>query len=260
MDTLFPVGLPRFRVLGPLEVSAAGARPDLGGTRQRTLLTLLLLESGNTVPLPRIVDAVWGEAPPDSAVAQVRICVSRIRRALKECGDPDILRTVPGGYLINPPRYAVDLHLFRDTVSTAEQLRDQGDRFAALRALRTALDLWYGPAASGLESAVLENIAAGLQEERIAALGDRIDLDLELGRHRHVVAELRHLVVEHPFRERFAAQFMIALYRDDRQAEALDLFRQVRRRFAEELGIEPSLRLRQLERAVLTQDLVLHGA
>ena len=240
----------RFRLLGPLEVERGGIRLDLGPRKQRAVLALLLLEANRVVPSERLIDELWGDTPPETARSALQVYVSRLRKALGEDGAS--LRTQPPGYVLELEPGALDLQAF--TALRAEA-RDASEPARAAEALHEALALWRGAPLAELDGAPFGTAAAAqLEEQRLGALEDRIDADLALGRHADLVHELDALVVAHPYRERFRAQQMLALYRSGRQADALAAYRSAREAFVEGLGIEPGAELKALERQVLDQD------
>jgi DNA-binding SARP family transcriptional activator len=236
-----------FRILGPLEVSDETGRIALGGQRQRSLLAALLIEAGRVVPTERLVDLLWGEAAPRTATTSLQNAVSRLRR---ELGAP-LLETRAPGYVLRVEPQQVDAHRFE------QLLRDARGADASSRAelLRGALALWRGPA---LAEFTFEPFAQAeirrLEELRLTALEERIDADLEVGRHGDVVGELEALVEAHPLRETFRRQEMLALYRSGRQVEALDAYQDARSRFVEELGIEPGPELKRLQAEILRHE------
>ncbi|MFI9173097.1 AfsR/SARP family transcriptional regulator [Streptomyces lincolnensis] len=248
------MGEVNFRILGPVRIEHGGAQLRPGGHRQQTLLALLMLEANRIVGMSSIIDAVWDERPPASATAQVRICVSSVRRGLDELGLPDVIETRPSGYQLNAPRHALDLHHFQDLVALGRAAAKKGRPEESVALLREALDLWHGPVAAGLQSTRVRNAAAFAEEERLSVVEECLDHELALGRHHTIIGELRDQAAEHPFRERFIAQLMLALYRSGRQADALEVFRTARARFAGELGLEPGEGLRSLEAAILSGD------
>jgi DNA-binding SARP family transcriptional activator len=237
-----------FRILGPLEVVDGGRRVMLGGARQRALLAILLTRANEFVSSDRLIDELWGERPPRTAVNTLQYHVSQLRKALEPSG---AIVTRGPGYLIRVEPHELDLLRFEQLVE--EATRAPADQ--AARLLRDALGLWRGPALADLanESFVQAEILR-LEELRVAALELRIEVDLALGRHRELVGELEVLVHEHPLRDRPRAQLMLALYRSGRQAEALDLYRKGRRLLIDELGIEPGVELQKLEKAILSHD------
>src|ERR671931_556291 len=240
-----------FGLLGPLSVSREGTELTLGGPKQRALLAILLLDANQAVSADRLIDALWGDHPPDTAKNTLQVYVSQLRKLLPEGS----LETVAPGYRLAVDPHALDLSRFEELAQQGRAALGIGDAATAAQALGAALALWRGPALADLaleEFAQAE--AARLEELRLGVLEDRIEADLALGRHGPLVAELEHLIVENPFRERLRAQLMLALYRSGRQAEALAVYQRTRRTLVDELGIEPAESLRQLEQAILAHD------
>ena len=247
-----------FRLLGPFEVvDDGGTALPIGGRRQRAVLAILAGHVGEVVSIDRLVDDLWGDDPPRAAVPTVQAYVSRLRRVLGAAASApggDVLVSRDPGYVLAVDRRSVDVVRFEELVGRGGAALSAGSPRQAARALEEALSLWRGPAFGEFAYepfAVLR--APQLEERRLAALELRIDADLALQRHGALVAELEGLVVEHPLRERFWAQLMLALYRSGRQADALGAYRRVRSRLVEELGIEPGPELRELEQLVLAQ-------
>ena len=242
-----------FRVLGPLEVRSDGAPVQLGGPKQRALLALLLVDAGRAVSTDRLIDALWGEHPPRTAPTSLQNFVSQLRKLL----GPELLVTKPPGYLLRIDPLQVDVNRVHALLTEAREAPPE-ERAAKLR---DALDLWRGPP---LEEFGFEAFAQGeiarLEELRLTLLEERIDAVIEAGEPGEVVGELEALVGEHPLRERFREQLMLALYRSGRQAEALDAFQEGRRVLVEELGIDPSPRLQQLHAAILRHEVRLEPA
>ncbi|WP_367134887.1 BTAD domain-containing putative transcriptional regulator [Saccharothrix sp. HUAS TT1] len=229
-----------FRVLGPLEVRSAGKPIAVPAGKARVLLAALLLRAGEVVPADELVERLWEGGAPDPARARaaLHMTVARLRRSL---GPANVVRTATGGYLADVPADALDLHLFRSWA-------DAG-RYA------DALGLWRGAPLSDVRSDALHRLeVAPLEEERLVVLERRIDADLAAGGARELVAELRSLTRAHPLRERFRDQLMLALYRADRQAEALATYRAAREVLVDELGVEPGPRLRELHERILGGD------
>jgi DNA-binding SARP family transcriptional activator/streptogramin lyase len=232
---------------------------DVGGGKQRAVLALLLLHANEVVPSDRLIDELWPEAPPPTAAKIVQVHVSRLRKALDGAGE-GILLTKGRGYLLRVEPGELDRNRFRDLLDMGRAALAAGRLERADEALRAALALWRGPPlAEFAYDRFAQHEIAELEELRVGALEERIDADLALGRHDAVVPELEQLVRRHPRRERLRAQLMVALYRAGRQAEALDAYREARRTLAEELGLEPSPTLRQLERAILAHDPALEA-
>ena len=243
-----------FRVLGPLEVSEDGRLVDLGGPTQRALLALLLLHSSEVVSVDRLIDELWGDEPPATAVKTLQAHVSRLRRALNGA-ENGRLETRGHGYALHVRPGELDVDRFRDLLEDARCRLADGDPDRAAETLNEALALWRGPPLAGLErSSFARSDIARLDELRLAALEERIEADLARGRHAALVPELERLVAQHPLRERLRGQLMLTLYRADRQAEALSVYQDGRRALAEDLGLEPSQGLRTLERQILEQD------
>jgi DNA-binding SARP family transcriptional activator/class 3 adenylate cyclase len=255
-----------FRILGPLEVLDAQGRPlALGGPKQRALLAVLLLHAGQVVAVERLIDELWGQDPPDTAAHSLQVYVANLRKVL-EPGRPrraagGVLQTRPPGYLVDLGPEELDLARFERLAGEGRAALAAGDPAQAARLLGDAVRLWRGPALADV------SLAAGgrgevvrLEERRLAALEDRIEAELALGRHRELVGELQALVAAQPLRERPWGQLMVALYRSGRQADALAAYRQTRETLAEELGIDPSRSLQDLERAILAQDDALDWA
>lgn len=238
----------QFRILGPLEVSDGGSALALGGASQRVLLALLLLHANEVVSSDRLIDELWDE-PPRSGVTALHVRVSQLRKALGRAAVR--LETKPPGYMLRVDPGELDLDRFSDLLEQA----DGEDPAIASKELREALALWRGPALADFAYASFAQPAIGRMEElRIAALEQRIDADLALGRHGDLASELVALVAEHPLREGLRGQLILALYRSGRQAEALDAYQATRHALVEELGIEPRPALHELQQAILRQD------
>ena len=246
-----------FRILGPLEVREGEREVTLGRGKQRALLALLILHRDQAISTDRIADELWGERPPPTAAKIVQNHVLQLRRALEDGGSAGAdLVTRGHGYMLRVGPGKLDLDTFEQLVEAGERALGSGQAAAAAETLREALTLWRGPpladfAYEPFAQAAIER----LEELRLAALERRIEADLALGRHADVVGELKELVSAHPLREGFRAQLMLALYRSGRQAEALEVYRDARRSLVEELGIDPSPALQELEQAILRQEL-----
>jgi DNA-binding SARP family transcriptional activator len=240
-----------FRFLGPLEVWDERGEVSLAGPKPRALLALLLLHPNDVVPTDRLIDELWGEDSPEDAAAALRVNVSRLRKALPE----NVLMTRSPGYVIRVGPDQLDLHRFERLVDEGRSLLARGLAADAAERLREALSLWRGPALADFAYESFAQAAiARLEEIRLAAVELRLDADLALGRHDELVGELEALVAEHPLRERLRRYLMTALYRSGRQAEALDAYQDARQALVDELGIDPSPALQELERAILRQD------
>ena len=243
-----------FRILGPLEVQAGSSRLDLGGVRQQTVLAMLLLSAGHVITTDRLLRAVYGEDLPPTSRSQLQISISALRRLLAGHDGAGIISTRDQGYVLQAGHGQLDHWRFGELAAAAQAARDAGQLDRAVAGYRDALRLWRGPALAGLDSQLIRAAASRLDEQRIAALEDRIAVELDLGRHHELTGELAELTAEYPLRERLRGQLMLALYRCDRTAEALRVYRQTRQAMIEELGIEPGERLQQLERDILRSD------
>jgi len=226
-----------FRILGPLEVMEDGRALPIERGRQRTLLAYLLLRANEVVAQDQLVDALWGESPPASAVTALHGYVSRLRRLI----GTGRLQTRPPGYVLHVAPDELDLERFRKLLAQ--------DRYGA------ALALWRGPALADL---AFEDFAQGeiarLEELRVSALEGRFERELADGWHAEIAGELAATVRAHPLRERLTGQLMLALYRSGRQAEALEAYRNARATLVEELGLEPDEELSELQRRILVHD------
>jgi DNA-binding SARP family transcriptional activator len=241
----------QFRILGPLEVLDEGKALPLGGGRQLALFALLLLNANEVVSTDRLVDELWTEQPPATAEKIVRNYVSLLRKPLRD----RIVRRAPG-YLLRVEPGELDSERFESLVRDA---REQPPADAAAT-LRRALALWDGPALGELEyEPFAQRTIAGLEDLRLQAVEDRVDAELQLGHDRDVVPELEGLVRDHPLRERPRSLLMLALYRSGRQTEALDVYQDARRALVDELGLEPSPALQDLQRRILEHDESLAG-
>ncbi|MFI9583645.1 AfsR/SARP family transcriptional regulator BagI/FevR [Streptomyces sp. NPDC052236] len=245
-----------FRILGPLLVTNGDEQIEISGIRRQKLLAALLLQANQVVPLGRLVDAMWDEKPPESADGQIRICVSGLRRLLRGRERDSVIETHPSCYRIRVhDDEALDLFQFEKLVAQGRAMvRDnQLERAEAL--LKSALALWRGPVAAGLDSRALLSLVVKLNEDRLTVREEYFDVALKLGRHQQIIGDLTGFVTENPFRERACAQLMLALYHSGRQADALETFRAVRMRFSEDLGIEPAQDLHVLHQSILVGEL-----
>ncbi len=247
-----PVTL-EFRILGPLEVSDETGPVALGGPKQRGLLAILVLEAGRVVATDRLIDLLWGEEAPKSATASLQNAVGRLRRAL----GADVLETRSPGYVLRVVRDQIDAGRFERSLADARGLPAEERR----ERLDAALALWRG---SALAEFAFDDFAQAetrrLEELRLVAREEKIEADLELGRHGDVIGELEALVRDFPLRETFRRQSMLALYRAGRQAEALEVYQDARARFIDELGIEPGPELKRLQSEILRHEAGLAGA
>jgi YVTN family beta-propeller protein len=248
-----------FGVLGPLQVLRSGRAVPLGGPRQRAVLALLLLEAGRVVSMDRLAEDVWAGHPPEEWANTLQTYVFHLRQALepgRTRGDAGgVLVTSGRGYLLRAGRDQLDAAVFEDGFTAGRAALAAGRYAEAAEVLRQALGLWRGPVLADLaDYAFTRPEAARLEDLRLAAVEDRIDADLALGRHQALTGELERLAGEHPLRERLHGQLMLALYRCGRQADALAAYRRARDLLAGELGIDPGEPLQRLHASVLAHD------
>ena len=243
-----------FRILGPLEVDGPTRAVRIPPGRQQVILAFLLIEANQVVSTEHLVDALWEEQLPDTARTQVQICVSRLRKALSDADVVATIDTRPPGYRFRLSGAELDVHQFNRMVAEARVLVKEGRQAEAAVRLREAVGLWRGPCLSGVANRTLRTQALRLEEERLNATEDYLDLELGLGKHHRLIGEITRLVHEYPLRERMRALLMLALYRSGRQAEALDVYRAGRDRLIDELGLKPGADLRLLETAILSGD------
>jgi DNA-binding SARP family transcriptional activator len=242
----------RFRLLGPVEVTVGARQLSVSRPRQRAILAYLLLHANQAVSTDQLVDALWGRAGPTTARTQVQNDVSIVRRILRS-GGANPVATRPGGYLIQVGAGQLDAAEF--TTAVARAIRGAAaNRGAAATELRSALSLWRGRAIADVSAAYAASFREGLEEQRCRAYEQLFALELAGGRHSNVIAELLALVQTYPLHERFAAQLMLALYRNGRPAEALRVARELRRRLADQHGLDPGPELSELELRILRND------
>jgi tetratricopeptide (TPR) repeat protein len=239
----------KFRLLGSIEVLDGDRRVDVGHARQRAVLTVLLLDAGRVVPTATLLDRVWGNEPPDSAVNVLYTYIARLRKALA----PSQVRLASrsGGYLIDIEEDAVDVHRFQRLVAAAEAEQDWDRK---TQTLDEALGVWRGPPFAEVASPWLAKYRQTLVDQHLSALIDRNEAYLAGGRHVELVRPLRELVAEHPVDERPVAQLMLALYRSGRPSEALHEYQLASRRMVDQLGTGPSRYLRGVQQRILRDD------
>jgi predicted ATPase/DNA-binding SARP family transcriptional activator len=246
------VGL-QIELLGPVEARVDGRAVALGGQRPRALLAVLALRGGRVVTTEWLIDELWGEDPPARARDSLQMHVSRLRKALSEAGgDGGRLVNQADGYLLEVQPGECDVDRWQQALGQAHRARNDGEPQAARERIDEALRIWRGQSLGGVSTnSLLAAERARLEEERLAAIIEGIELDLDLGRHGELLGQLDALVIAHPFKERLVELQMLALYRCGRQADALAAFQAARARFVEELGIEPAQPLRELHEHVL---------
>jgi len=243
----------QFGVLGPLEALDEDRSLQLGGPKQRTVLAHLVLRANNLVTAERLIDALWGEEPPESARNTLQTYIKHLRKLV----GPERIEHVSSGYVLRVDAGELDILRFETLVEDARALIPL-DLPTAAKDLRRALGLWRGPALDDLsEQPSLRPEITRLEELRIATVEERIGADLALGRHRELIPELDAFVAHHPYRERAWGQLMIALYRSGRQGDALAAYQRARGVLTEELGIDPSPELQHVQEQILRQDAAL---
>jgi DNA-binding SARP family transcriptional activator/basic membrane lipoprotein Med (substrate-binding protein (PBP1-ABC) superfamily) len=241
------------RVLGPLEARLGGESIELGGAKQRAVLATLLLRPSEVVSTERLVDEIWGEAPPASADHSLEVYISRLRQLFNGHG-PSLARR-GAGYVLDPGETTLDSRVFSELAADAAREAAASDSERAFQLALEAIALWRGPALADLALGPSSRAEAErLEELRLRTLEVRFDAELALGRHLEVVGELQALVGQNPYRERFVAQLMLALYRSGRHAEALESYEQMRRRLDADLGLQPSIELQQLSGQIVRQE------
>ena len=244
-----------FHVLGPLEVTAGGRSLAIGGARTRAVLALLLVNANTVVSGDRLAEELWPGLAGDRAAANLQVRLSELRRAFRAVGEAGRLETRAPGYILRVDPQELDAMRFEELAAAGREALRGGDAGHAARLLHQSLGLWRGPALTGLDDLHFARAEqARLEEERIGAIECRVDADLARGRHHETIAELETLTTEHPLRERLWSQRLLALFRAGRQADALRAYRELRSTLVEQLGIEPSAELRQLQARILRQD------
>jgi len=249
-----------FRVLGPIELWSAGRPQELGPARERFVLAILLLTPRTIVPAETLIDRLWDTRPPAKARENLSAYLARLRASLRQAVGGDV--QVAGrahGYLLDVDPEAVDLHQFRRLRRRADKLAAGGDYDQAATLLREADGLWRGPALAGIDGDWVSRMRGSLDEERRAAILERVECELALGRHADLVGELHHLLAQYPLDETFIAHHMTALYRCGRPGDALSLYRETRSRLVEEQGTEPGPVLSELHQRILRRDPELAG-
>jgi DNA-binding SARP family transcriptional activator len=241
----------KFSVLGAVEVTAGGNPLALGGVRQRALLAYLVLNANRVVPTSRLLHELWRATPPATARKMVQNAVSALRRELSK----PVLRTEPPGYRLTVDPADVDLFEFRRLAREGRAAIADGEPARGAELLHAGLSLWRGRAAADLvENGIRWPELAAIEDERLSALEDRLDAELMCGRHREITSELEALTTTEPPRERLCRQFMLALYRSGRQADALRVYRRTRTALVDGLGVEPGVELQDLQRRILAHE------
>lgn len=255
------MGDPRYRILGPVEVEWSGGMIPIAAPRQLAVLAVLLIEANRVVSTERLIGQLWGDRSPASARNTVQSLVLRLRRALARgygsLGTTTLITRNPG-YLIRIRADQLDLHRFEQLSAEGQTELRSGHFQQASATLAEALAVWRGNPFENAAAVRLHEVeACRLRERRLQVLEDRIHADLLLGRHEDLTVELPALIAEHRLREPLYEQLMLALYRSRRQADALLLYQQLRRRLSDELGVEPTPTAQQLYQRILTHDPLL---
>jgi DNA-binding SARP family transcriptional activator len=250
------------QVLGPLsaEVNGASIVPSAGKPRQ--ILALLALYPGRVMPVPTLMEELWGCEPPASALTTLQTYILQLRRRLGTAMGPgagsgakDVLATRHGGYLLQIDKSCVDVNRYEEGIRQGQAAFEAGDNELSAARFGAALALWSGaPLVDVKLGPVLEIEVMRLQESRLVTVERRIDADLRLGRHAELIAELTELTARHPHHEGLHSQAMLAMYRSGRQATALEVYRRLRMRLIDDLGVEPSPQLQRMHQAVLAVD------
>lgn len=256
------------RVLGPLAVKTDESAFDQVAPKPRKLLALLLAHGGQIVPLSALMAELWGSEPPVSAMTTLQTYVLQLRKALvtalglaDHTMAKEVLVTRAGGYLFQTGGRSLDLEVFQTLTTRGRRLLAEGREHEAAAVLDQALALWRGPAFADVSvGRLLEAERARLDECRLAAVEHRVEAYLRLGRHHEVLGDLAALSISHPYHESLQAQYMLALYRAGRRPLALDVYRRLRTTLVDEIGLEPSPRVRTLQQAILTSDPTLDQA
>ena len=251
----------RFEVLGRLEVSGPGGRYAPSAPKQGILLTALLVNAGQMVPKERLIQEVWAGAPPRRATASLHVYVSQLRKFLQSAsGGPDALEgcalvTHEPGYQLRLGGASLDLHEFQQAVRRGRKQLGDGSFQAAVESFERARTLYRGPLVEGLgQGPAVDATARWVEREHLECLELMIEAGIALGRHREMVNLLTSLIAQHPLREIFYRQLMLALYRSERRVEALAVYRAARMTLRSDLGVEPSAALRDLHQAILSTD------
>ncbi|MFN8022571.1 MAG: BTAD domain-containing putative transcriptional regulator [Acidimicrobiales bacterium] len=246
-------------LLGPIDVRLDGASLDLGGPQQRAVVAHLALEAGHVVSVERLIDRLWGDEPPRTPLGTLQSYVSRLRRAIEPRratgAAPEVLVSEAPGYVLRVAPEQVDVHRFRRLLDTARESSAAGDHTGALATLDEALALWRGPALAGIgNDDLVRPMVVRLEEERDAAIAERFEILLALGRHHEAIPQLQAAVDAQPLHERLWALLALALYRGSRQADALRAVSRAREVLLDELGLDPGPELRDLEQRILAHD------
>jgi DNA-binding SARP family transcriptional activator len=246
----------RYEILGPLRITEHGVSSFISAPKVEGVLAALLMRADRVVAKDEIVSEIWGEHAPRRAIAAVHVYVSEVRKYLRRLGrtvDPVVTR--PPGYMLCLGSDELDLNTFTNLISLGREHSRAGNHEKVVKCLSEALALWRGSVLGrGRRGPMAESLAAWLAEVRLESVEMLIESQLMLGHHRELVGQLSSLAAENPLRETLHRQLMIALYRSNRQADALRVYQVARRTLREELGLEPCRDLQQVQTAILRND------
>jgi DNA-binding SARP family transcriptional activator len=245
----------RFEILGQLRLVDAGNITYISAPKTETLCAILLARTDQTVPSTLLIEEIWGGGALRQATASLHVHISQLRKLLARPGGGNPIVTQPGGYRLDTTADEVDVVGFHALAEAARAELRVGRFEAALDSLEAALQLWRGPAFGRVvDSQTVTSYATLLDEERLGCLELLFEVALMLGRHREVVGRLYALTAAYPLRESYYRLLMVALYRSERQAAALEVYRDARERLNTEVGLEPCRSLRDLNQAILVGD------
>lgn len=247
------------KLLGTFEASAGGVSFVSSASKQRQVLAVLAVNAGRTIPMSRLTEELWGTTPPRSSSTTIHTYIGKVRRALDVALDDDpglegkdVLATDGAGYRLNIPREDIDINRFDRLAAAGRRAVENGDQVNAARELKAALALWRGSAISDIAHGPLLMVeTVRLEESRLSILDLRIEVELRLGRHRELLSELAGLCARFPMSENFYAQYMLALCRSGQLWRALEVFQRLRVTMVDQLGVDPSAKMRQLHQAIL---------
>lgn len=250
------------KVLGPLDVTVNGRSITPTASKARQTLAMLALHAGQLVTVPTLIEELWGAALPRKPLQSVQTYVLILRRMIddaqsgsKSGSAKSVLTTAHGGYMLDISADDLDTHRYERLATAGRRATESGDYEAASRLLRSALEVWRGPALVDVQIGTRLGVKVnGLEESRLGVIESRIDADLRLGRHHMLLGELAELAARFPMHENLCAQYMTALYRSGRKWRALEVFRRLRETLVDELGLEPSRQVQYVQQAILNSD------
>jgi SARP family transcriptional regulator, regulator of embCAB operon len=248
-------GEPRYGLLGSLRVLGGAGGSTIGARKIQTLLCVLLIRSGQVVSIEQLTAELWGDCAPRRSTAALQVYVSQLRKFLCQEGVANPIVTRLPGYVLNLGPDRIDVHVFQDLVRDGRHAARSGRHEEAVALFEEGLSMWRGPALMGLrDSPIVSVFATWLDEFYLECVESMIESSLALGRHRDLIGTLQAMTAQHPLREAFYRQLMLALYRSERQADALRVYQNARALLSDELGLEPCRGLRDLQEAILSAD------